>query len=285
MYPEKSQELLLSTLAADAYCLGSHWIYDANELKNLDINWEELNKPHVTWHEGKVKGDFTHYGDQVLILNNFLKDKKTFSVQDYMSFWREEMKSFRAYVDGSTKTTIENIDKNLSIPCGSNSGDMSIIGRITPLLRVSNSRDEFLENVKLFAQATHNNDIVLEAIDFFANLLLEVLNGNGIEESILQYKNNYSKNIQDYIKAGIKSKNEDTFVAISQFGSSCPVEFCFPSTIHLLTKYSDCKEALIENAKAGGDSSARAMIVAYILSAKNSIAILPKQWLKFNYTS
>ncbi len=282
MHDIKSQELLLSTLAADTYSLGSHWIYDSDTLKNLTINWEELNTPHVTWHEGKGKGDFTHYGDQIIILNDFLKDKTSFCVEDYMLHWREEMKTFKGYLDGSTKETIKNIDKDLGIPYGSNSGDMSIVGKIIPLLKVSNSKEEFLTNTKLFAQATHNNADVLEAMDFFSNLLLEVLEGNKIEQSVLKLKEGYSKNIQDHIESGINSRDEDTYLTISKFGSACPTEYCFPSTIHMLFKYDNYQEALIENAKSGGDSSARAMIIAYLLTAQDSIDIVPEQWLAFN---
>ncbi|WP_309497496.1 ADP-ribosylglycohydrolase family protein [Sulfurovum sp.] len=282
MHDTKVTELLLATLAADTYCLGSHWVYDEDELKSLAINWEELNVPHVSWHEGKGKGDLTHYGDQIVILYDFLKDKTSFSIEEYMQHWRKEMHTFKGYIDGSTKTTIENIDKNLLIPCGSNSGDMSIIGKITPLLKVSNSKEEFLTNTKLLAQATHNNEEVLEAMDFFANLLLDILEGKEIRQSILQLKEGYSQKIQNYIESGLNTKDDDTYLAISKFGSACPTEFCFPSTIHLLFKYDNYKEALIENAKAGGDSSARAMIIAYLLTAQNSIDIVPQQWLVFN---
>lgn len=282
MYEEKSEELLRATLAADSHCLGAHWVYDASELKNLNINWEELNAPHVAWHEGKGKGDFTHYGDQILILNTFLKDKTSFDVEAYMHYWREKMNTFKGYMDGSTKETMGNMDNNLSIPCGSNSGDMSIIGRIIPLLKVSHAKEDFLANTHAYAKATHNNEAVLEAMDFFSNLLLEVLEGNKIKQSIVNLQKNYSKTIQEYIQSAIKTKEDDTSLTIANFGSACPTEFAFPSTLHILFKYDNYKEALIANAKAGGDSSARAMVIAYLFTAQNSIDIVPEEWLAFN---
>lgn len=101
MYEKKADELLLATLAADSYSLGSHWVYDADALKNLTIDWETLNAPAVPWHEGKEKGDFTHYGDQIIILNNFLKGKNHFDIKAYMSHWHTQMQTFKGYVDGS----------------------------------------------------------------------------------------------------------------------------------------------------------------------------------------
>lgn len=282
MYEKKSNELLLATLAADSYCLGSHWVYDAEELRNLNINWEELNPPSVAWHEGKGKGDFTHYGDQIVILNNFLKSKNNFDVQNYMTYWKDEMKTFKGYMDGSIKDTLSNLENDITFPYGSTSGDMSVIGRIVPLLSVSSSKEDFLENTKLLAQSTHNNEDVLEAMHYFSALLIEILEGNAIQESIVKLKSNYSPKIQTYIENGINTKDKDTITTISTFGSACPTEFAFPSIIHILYTYDDYKEALIQNAKAGGDSSARAMIISYLMVANKSIALVPKSWLSFN---
>lgn len=282
MFNEKYETLLLSTLAADSYCLGTHWIYDLEELQGLQIDWEILNAPHVSWHEGKVKGDLTHYGDQLIILDQFLKDKKTFDVQAYMLHWHNEMQTFKGYKDAAIKDTMINMDNKLNIPCGSNSGDMSVIGRIVPLLKVSQTKDEFLENTALLVQATHNNEQVVEAMHFFSMLLLETLEGNTIQSAILKLRSKYSDEIQNYIDLGMASKDTDTALAIASFGSACPTEFSFPSTIHLLFKYDNYKEALIQNSKSGGDSAARAMVIAYLFAAQGSIDIVPKAWLAFN---
>ena len=282
MYTEKTEELILATLAADSYCLGSHWVYDANELKNLTIDWHGLNAPSVDWHKDKVKGDLTHYGDQIVILNEFLKSKNHFDITEYMTYWREMMKTFKGYMDGSIKDTITNIDNKENVPCGSSSGDMSVIGRIVPLLKVADSHENFMHYTKQLAEATHNNESVLEAMHFFSALLLKVLEGNTIRESILELRVDYSDTIQGYITQGIESKEKETFSAIASFGSACPVEFSFPSVIHVLFTYDDYEEALIQNAKAGGDSSARAMIISYLMVAEDSIEIVPKSWLDYS---
>jgi len=282
MYEEKSKELYLAVLAADSYSLGTHWIYDTNELQALDIDWEKLNPPHTPWHQGKTKGDFTHYGDQLLILNNFIKDKKSFDIRAYMSFWRESMKNFKGYLDGATKETLLNLDKNIQVPCGSTSHDMSVVGKITPLLPLSNSREEFLQNSVTLAKATHNDKDVLEVTDFFAKVLLDVLEGTSIKKSIQNHKENSSKEMHTLINRAIASSDQNTLQAIATFGPACPTLSAFPSTIHLLFKYDNLKEALIANSKAGGDSSARAMVVAYLFTAQESLSSIPDDWLKFN---
>lgn len=70
---------------------------------------------------------------------------------------------------------------------------------------------------------------------------------------------------------------------IAAFGSACPTEFSFPSTIHLLFKYNDFKTALIQNAMSDGDSAARAMVIAYLLTAHYGIiGVVPSGWLSNN---
>ena len=142
----KARELVLASLIADSYCLGSHWIYDEKQLLALDTNWEELNKACSIWHKGKKAGEFTHYGDQINILYQYILDNDDFDLDKYVPYWKKRMEIYDGYLDSATKTTLDNLNQNKTIPCGSESTDLSIVGRIAPLLLVSNSKDEFLRN-------------------------------------------------------------------------------------------------------------------------------------------
>ncbi len=69
-----------AALVADAYALGTHWIYDGKELGALKIDWETLNAPQAHWHKGKQKGDFTHYGDHAKWLIEFIRSNDKFEL-------------------------------------------------------------------------------------------------------------------------------------------------------------------------------------------------------------
>ena len=282
---KKIKELVLSTLVSDAYSLGAHWIYDEKQLETLDLNWEELNEPKSIWHKGKVVDDFTHYGDQTLWLYNFLEDKKSFDASEYIEYWKSKIESYNGYIDGATRETLENI-KNDVTPTGSLSTDLSIIGRITPLLLVSKSKEDFLENVKNFVSCTHNSNEAIVSSKFFASLLLKVLLGKSIEESILELKDSFDTKIQAYIINGIASKTNDTFTTIREFGPACDIEGGFEGVIHLLCKYDNLKDMLIANAKAGGDTSSRAMIATMIFMAQKDkkLTQIPTSWLNIKAT-
>ena len=278
MYEDKIKDLVLTSLVTDAYCLGTHWIYDENQLINNDIRWEELNKPLAIWHKGKSAGDFTHYGDQTYWLYEFLKDKDSFDENEYLKFWFEKMKTYTGYIDGASRDTILNIENSVT-PSGSNSHDLSIVGRIVPLLKVSKTKEEFLQNVEKFVKFTHNSKEAVKSADFFANLLLMVLEKNDIEKSIVQLKSSYDSYFQDMIQKGLDSKNSDTFKTIREFGPACDINGGFSGVIHLLCKYDNLKDMLISNSKAGGDTSARAMIASVILLANKQMSEIPKNWL------
>ncbi len=278
MFEEKIKDLVLSSLVVDSYCLGTHWIYDEEQLINNSIDWNVLNAPMAIWHKGKTAGDFTHYGDQTLWLYEFLKDKNCFDEKEYLNFWFDKMKNYTGYIDGSSRNTILNIENNVS-PSGANSHDLSVVGRIVPLLKVSKTKEEFIQNVEKFVKLTHNSDKALQSADFFANLLILVLEKNDIEESINKLKNLYDKFFQDMIEKGLDSKNSNTFDTIRKFGPACDIDGGFSGVIHLLCKYDNLKDMLISNSKAGGDTSARAMIASAIFLANKHIDEIPNNWL------
>ena len=275
---KKIKELILTSLVADAYSLGAHWVYDEKQLKENNLNWEELNNPLSVWHKDKKAGEFTHYGDQTYWLYEFLKDKDTFDENEYLKYWESKISSYDGYIDGATRETLENIKNNV-VPSGSSSTDLSIVGRITPLLLVSKTKEEFISNVEKLVKLTHNSQKAITASKFFAKVLLESLEGKEIQTILLELKDQSDSNIQGLISRGIASKDEDTFKIIREFGPACDVDEGFSGIIHLLSKYTNLKQMLTCNAKAGGDSSARGMIASVILMANQSISQIPQSWL------
>ncbi|NQY24894.1 MAG: ADP-ribosylglycohydrolase family protein [Campylobacteraceae bacterium] len=280
----KLKDIVLGSLLADTFTLGAHWIYSPSEIENAKLDWKGLNKPLAKWHEGKNKGDFTHYGDQVVCLYEYIKDEKSFDIKKYMHRWQIFMQSYTGYIDGASSDTLKNLQNNKIIPSGSNSHDLSVVARIAPLLFLSANEKTFLKNVHSFVAATHNNEEVLEAASFFASLLWKIKEGNSIIHSIEDISKEYSKRLQGYVQEGLNNSN-NTIDAINEFGSACATDGAFQSTIYLLKKYdNDFENLMIQNVKAGGDSSVRAMIFTMMLIASKGIDILPKTWLtQMNY--
>jgi ADP-ribosylglycohydrolase len=278
---EKVEEIITATLVADSYSLVSHWVYDAQQLEELDVNWEELNAPCAKFHKGKMAGDFTHIGDQEYWLKEFLKDKDVFDEVQYLRYWQEKMSNYEGYFDGATKETLENIKNGKFI--GSNSEDFSVIGRITPLLLVSKNENEFIKNVQSFIRLSHNSDKVVGAATFFAQLLFRVQDGQNIKKEILSLKDDFNRFVVQSVQDGVASKKEETSLTLRKFGLACGINQGFSGIIHLLCKYpNNLKELLVENAKAGGDTSSRAMVATMIIVANSSSEGIPENWFHIN---
>lgn len=269
------KQAIETSLIADSYLLGSHWIYDEAQLEKLDIDWDTLNAPCVMWHKGKEKGDFTHYGDQTKWLLDYVEESGVFEIEGYRDVWLEKMKNYKGYIDGSSRESIETFEKDKSVITGACCDDLSIVGRIAPLLLVSSSKEEFLKNVASFVSLTHNNSMVLTVANFFASVLYSVVEGDEIVRAIDDAS--IDSNLKEKLDEAVDSMGKDTFETIRNFGPACGVEGGFEGAIHLLVTYNNnFKEAMIANAKAGGDSSARGMIVGMIMGASG--CKIPQNW-------
>ncbi len=261
-------------LVADAYALGSHWIYDEAQLQSLPIDWENLNAPQAIWHKGKEKGDFTHYGDHEKWLNEYVHINNHFDPSEYAAFWIKKMEHYSGYVDGSSRETLEILKNNPQALHGASSHDLSIIGRIAPLLFVSKTKEEFLANTQMFVSLTHNSPLVLNAAQFFASVLFDVALGADISDTLKHTP--IDPLLARAHGAAINSKGKESFNAIRTFGPACSVEGGFEGTIHILLSYDDYKSAMITNAKAGGDNAARGMIIGMIMGA--ALKEIPLIW-------
>ena len=260
---------IIASLVADAYALGAHWVYEEEKLNNLPIDWETLNDAQSIWHKGKAKGDFTHYGDQVLYLLEYMSQNKEFDKNNFYPFWSEKMSNYSGYIDGATRKALGKM--------GSESNDLSICGHIAPLLINIDTKDTFVKRAKEFAEITHNSKLAINSTEFFAELLWDSKENQDIKKNIELLKGKYS-DLLTWIDAGVNSKDADTSKTIRDFGPACGIDGGFAGVIHLLSLEDDFKTVMQKNAKAGGDSSARGMIVAMILATQDGFK-LPEEWM------
>lgn len=276
MEQKRIHQAILGSLVADAYALGSHWVYDEHQLASLPIDWNAINPPQALWHKGKTKGDYTHYGDHTVWLYDFILQNGSFSIEEYKAYWCRKMENYSGYIDGSSRDTLALLKQDSTLILGAASHDLSIIGRIAPLLLASSDQKMFLQYVDEFVSFTHNTPIVKEAAQFFGRVLFEVTEGKSITDALSCIP--IPDVLADRYHQALLSQDKESFNAIRTFGPACAVEGGFEGVIHLLLTYTDYQEAMIANAKAGGDTAARGMIVGMLLAAQGSL--IPPSWEK-----
>ena len=272
--------ITLGALVADAYSLGAHWIYDDQQLASLDVDWQTLNDPRAHWHPNRKAGQFTHYGDQLVLIYEYALAQKHFHLGGYMKKWFFHMRCYDGYMDTATNNTLDNMRAHNALPCGFGSEDLSVAGRIAPLLHLSSDEETLLKNVDLFTRATHFTAVTRDCSRFCAQLLWRLWRGKRLDDAmaeILPTASDWMCSVVETAKAHLELAPGD---AIRAFGRDCNARKGMPGAMYLLLRYKDdYRTAMIENAKAGGDSASRAMVAGMLMVAAYGVRIVPEEWI------
>jgi ADP-ribosylglycohydrolase len=274
---------VVGAFAADALSLGVHWVYNTGVIDKKFGRVEQYYDPLASYHKGKQAGDFTHYGDQMLVLMESLSAENRFDADRFAEQWRIFFSSYGGYFDQATKATLENMESGKGLTeSGSDSDDLAGAARLAPLVVVyGDSLDSLVQSARTQTAITHRDERVIQSADFFARSVLAVLGGTApiaAMESIL--KTHFSDSpIASMITLGLESRDRDTRETIADFGQMCSVEAGLPGAVHLIARYADdYKQAMVENVMAGGDSSARGIMAGMILGAAHGMAAIPETW-------
>lgn len=278
-------DLLFSAFAADALCLGPHWIYDSAEISRLySSGLTRYDAPHSKYHPGKRAGDFTHYGDQTLALLRSIATRGGFDAEgwkaDWSRFWSQNTVSYR---DGATRQTLDHLTHGSSDP--SDSHDLGGASRIAPILAAhqNDSLDFRITATRAQTALTHGDPRVHDAAELFTRWVDAIAQSQPLPTAletacaapysaldapaILQTARNYA--------AGSPQK------AAASLGLSCNVLEALPLTLCLALHFADQpRAALVTNALLGGDSAARALLLGLVMGAAHGQVWLPPAWLE-----
>lgn len=278
----KLRGMILGSFVADALALGPHWIYDTDQIDDAFGDIKGITAPPAgSYHKGKVKGDFTHYGDQMLMLLKHLRDQDGFDSNAFKDAWTKFMETYEGYKDHATKDSMHLYQSGNELG-GSKSDELGGVARMTPIIYLLAGRGEdftaaAIEQTKM----THTGGDVLDMAKAIAMILDKVLSGTTPKAAISQVGNEIGGQINKYIEEAIAHEVVEPREMISVFGQSCSGKSAFPSVMYLINKFEDdLEEALIENVSAGGDSAARGMVIGMILGAHLGADALPQAWLK-----
>jgi ADP-ribosylglycohydrolase len=282
---DKAEAMVLASFAADSLALGVHWIYDAQKISNQFGRIEKFLKPREgSYHPAKGKGEFTHYGDQQLVLLESVAAKKCFDLNDFSERWQQLFQDYNGYFDGATKGSLANFLKGKGPQdSGSPSNDLAGASRIAPLVFCyRNNLDELFVAARAQTRMTHGDPLTVHTAEFFARVVWKTLRGASPSEAITEVtRKNYPETIfAEWVQEGFESKDMESVPAIGSFGQSCHTPVAFPGVIHLIVKHEkDLKEALVQAVMAGGDNAARGLAVGMILGAHLGEQHLPEEWV------
>ena len=282
---EKPKAMVLASFAADSLALGVHWIYNTRVIdKKFGLVDHFIKPERPTYHPTKNRGEFTHYGDQTLLLLESAAECEGFNMTDFSKRWQKLFDNYDGYVDGATKGTLENLASGKSpTESGSGSDDLAGASRIAPMVYVyRNDLQELITAARAQTVFTHNNSLVIKSAAFFSSIAHQVLAGTAPIAAIEQAQKDefHSDPFKEWIQMGLESTERDSRRAILDLGQMCEIPAAFPGVVHLIAKYeNDLQAALVENAMAGGDSAGRGLLVGLVLGAHLGMEAIPPEWL------
>ncbi|GAB6108522.1 ADP-ribosylglycohydrolase family protein [Fusibacter bizertensis] len=274
---ERLKGMLFGAFVGDAYALGLHWIYDTEKLSQESDKLDGfITPPKGSFHFGKRRGDFTHYGDQSLLLLKSISSNNGFSPEVFKKHWLTYMSKYEGYLDHATRESLNMLDENTHF--GSSSDELGGFARVAPLIYYHFDDPLLKKYIEKQTRLSHNNDIVIEFGNFATDLILELIIGKPLVESIDKISKNYPF-INDWVASLKLRLSEDTVSVIKDIGQSCSSQFAIPATLYLALKYhDDFEEAMRQNVLSGGDSAGRGMVLGMFLGASLGYSKIPTTW-------
>lgn len=267
----KRKDLIKAVFIADALSFGSHWVYDTEKLaENYSGIIKEYTEPMAKFHQGKEAGDLSHYGEQALALLQSISDNQSFNLKQFRDDWIQYLENNEMYMDHSMKDSLNKF-KDSDKLIGADNVELGGIARSLPLfLEDDISKQDFLDLVHL----THNGKIVDQTAEFIFNVMQEVLGGKDYKKAIKDNKDLNQFTADSFDKIGSKDKIVEN---ADDRGQGCSIEQGFPIVLDVIWNADNLLEALSLNIMAGGDTSARAMVIAAVMAAAEGLDSIPEK--------
>jgi len=279
-------KMIYSAFIGDALALGVHWIYSSETIMSKYGKVKDFIDPsNSEYHNNKHKGEQTHYGDQMMLLLESLRDSNNFDAESFSIKWQNLFQDYTGYFDGATKATLANIKNgSLFLNAGSESNDLAGAARIAPLVyRYHDDAKMLVKYSREQTLLTHRDPLVVDAAEFFARSAVLILNGESPITAVKKTaKDHFNNTILDqWVTKGLENRTEDIYIALTTLGLSCHIHHAFPGVIHVIARHEkDLKGALTESVTAGGDNAARSIIAGMILGASKDSGDLPEEWIR-----
>jgi ADP-ribosylglycohydrolase len=296
---ERLRGAIWGQFVGDAFCLGSHWIYNLTELENAFPGgvhgFEAPGEGH--YHFGKQPGDQTHYGDGALVMLESVAELDRFDENDFLRRFEEKFGSadYKGYCDKATRGTLENArvwrEEHPTQPVDAQNGadddQLATASRLAPVVVAHRSDPDLLSVVERATRVCQNNERAVVFMKANALILRELLAGRDLhsalhraEEGVMAADAKRGVEVRRKIAAGMNASLKKVLQAtVDEFGQSCPLASSFPSAIHCVVKHSDSiPDAFLANARAGGDNAGRAGMIGAWLGALLGIHAIPVDW-------
>jgi ADP-ribosylglycohydrolase len=291
--------LILGALAADAACLGVHWLYDPARVAEiearggclfLDPRAENYAGCRGTFVHGmKRAGELSGYGECcALMLRHLAEQGGRLAVPAYQDLFRQHFGpggAYVGYIDRPTRLTLARLlpcagPADFPQPSGVDDDQLPALATLPAVLAAGLARGageaEVLAEARAAARVTHVEPLAEAAADLAGRLLWRVLAGMALPAAAARAAAEAPPALAEACRAAVAWGRLDAVAAGQRFGRACPLAQGLPLILHILAHAADYAEAVRANALAGGDSCGRAILVGAAFAARDGV---PLAWL------
>jgi len=256
-----------SSLVADALSLGPLWIYNQGKIARLyPDGLTRFTDPASSYFPNRKAGQLSHYGDQIQLLADSIQKRSGFSVDGWREDWLAGMKGFDNYIDGATKDTLASNAQQAS-----SSNDLAGASRIGPIMDLGLSVEESIIAARQQTALTHGDLGVQDAAEFFTRAVFAIKEGLTLDaafQSATEQGNYQELDVVVHLAAAHAAQDQSYLEVSSKMGLTCHLPEAFPLTLYFaLRDNATFERTLSSNGLAGGDTSARAILLGLLFEA------------------
>lgn len=291
---DRIEGMLWGQFIGDAMCLGTHWIYNLEDLKTFYPDLQGFEKPRPGhYHDGKQPGEFTHYGEAALVLLESVAESGGLDIADYGKRFLGYFASpdYGGYLDSATRGTIElaSLDHHgmpaepYDYQAGADDDQLATATSLAPVVARYNDSPELAASVERVTRVRQDHPRSIAYMRVYSQILLELLNGVDMHSAIHRAQENAAKDpnfgeeLARRFREVFERKHLSTTEATAQLGQSCPLKNSFPSAlVAVIQTPEDFEGTLLRVLAAGGDNAGRAAIAGALLGAHLGGRAIPK---------
>ena len=277
--------------AGDAYCLGSHWIYDAATFAERFPDGPAGFDTPATGHDhhGKMPGDLTHYGEGALLLLQALAEAGA----DPAAYGRALVARYRdpapgRYVDKPTRHLLDaraRLTASAPFDQGADDDQNVTPSRLAPLVVLRLGHPALMLDVDAITRVLQDNDRAVAYACTHARLLEHLLTGRDLDgaldrvDAVLDRRTPLGAELGGHLDAARRDRDRDVAEVTAECGRACRLVQAFPAALQATLAHADDPAAAIRaTCRARGDNASRAMLVGSWLGARHGVAAIPADW-------
>ena len=222
------------------------------------------------------------YGRQMLWLTEYIVQSKVYDPFAFGDIWKQKMSQENGHLDKASSDTLANLKSGRTyLGAGSGSHDLSVVGRHAPILYALKGMDEMLESVKFHTCLTHMSKEAIDTSKYIAEVTLAMIYNLDVPNTLHERAKFYGKEVESEVEKGFKLKDEPLKVVLKELGTGSDIEGGLALTIYFLLNHHENFSTLMqENLKAGGDATARGMVMGMIVGARYGFETISPLWIE-----